>query len=127
MALLPFKKSGPAAAGHGTGSGVQWRMRKDELRRLGCSRSGTISVSNPPLGLRQDWSRQLPVPVKVGRRKLRSLDDIRRHLLDLPDHQQGSQVWQHALWYAMKAAEGGDISRAEAAFRLALMPPPRRR
>ena len=102
-------------------------MRKDELRRVGCSRSGTSSVSKPPRGLRQDWSRQLPVPIKVGRRKLRSLDDIRRHLLNLPEHQQGSQVWQHALWYAMKAAEGGDISRAEAAFRLMLMPHPRRR
>ena len=51
--------------------------------RIGCSRSGTISVSRPPRGLKQDWSRQLPVPIKVGRRKLRSLDDIRRHLLSL--------------------------------------------
>ena len=89
--------------------------------RIGCSRSGTISVSRPPRGLKQDWSRQLPAPIKVGRRKLRSLDDIRRHLLSLNEHQRCSQVWQHALWYAMKAAEGGDISRAEAAFGLVLM------
>ena len=62
----------------------------------------------------------MPAPIKVGRRKLRSLDDTRRHLLSLSEHQRCSQVWQHALWYAMKAAEGGDISRAEAAYRLAL-------
>ena len=84
-------------------------------------------MSKPPRGLKQDWSRQLPVPIKVGRRKLRSLDDIRRHLLSLSEHQRGSQVWQHALWYAMKAAEGGDISRAEAAFRLVLTLHPQRR
>ena len=77
-------------------------------------------MSKPPRGLKQDWSRQLPAPIKVGRCKLRSLDDIRRHLLSLSEHQRCSQVWQNALWYAMKAAEGGDISRAEAAFRLAL-------
>ena len=40
-------------------------------------------MSKPPRGLKQDWSRQLPAPIKVGRRKLRSLDDIRRHLLSL--------------------------------------------
>ena len=84
-------------------------------------------MSKPPRGLKQDWSRQLPAPIKVGRRKLRSLDDIRRHLLSLFEHQRCSQVWQNALWYAMKAAEGGDISRADAAFRLVLMLHPRHR
>ena len=69
----------------------------------------------------------LPVPIKLRHRKLRSLDDIRRHLLNLSDEQQGSEAWQHAIRCASKAAEGGDISRAQAAFRLALMLHPRRR
>jgi hypothetical protein len=47
--------------------------------------------------------------------------------MNLSDHQQASQVWQHAIRYAMEADEGGDISRAEAAFRLAPMLHPRHR
>ena len=77
-------------------------------------------MSKPPRP-KQNWMQPLHIPIKIGRRKLRLLDDLRRHLLNLSDRQHGLHVWQHAIRCAMEAAEGGDISRAETAFRLAMM------
>jgi NADPH-dependent 2,4-dienoyl-CoA reductase/sulfur reductase-like enzyme len=66
-----------------------------------------------------DWSRKLLKPVEIGKRKLRTLHDLRAHLLTLPEEIHDKPVWRAATEAVLKAAEGGDVQRAAETFRLA--------
>ena len=68
-----------------------------------------------------DWSRKLPSPVEVGRRKLRTLHDLRAHLIKLPKARHDLPGWQNATEAVLAAAEDGDVVNASVAFRLAQM------
>ena len=48
-------------------------------------------MSKPPRP-KQNWMQPLHIPIKIGRRKLRLLDDPRRHLLNLSDRQQAFRL-----------------------------------
>jgi hypothetical protein len=68
----------------------------------------------------KDWSRQLPKPIKVGRKKLRRLHDVRAHLLRLPKDHQHMVGWQNVAGLLIEAAAGRDTPDIEVAFRLAM-------
>ena len=65
------------------------------------------------------WSRKLLKPVEVGRRKLRTLHDLRAHLLTLSKESHDKPVWRAATEAVLCAAEDGDVQRAAETFRLA--------
>ncbi len=56
-----------------------------------------------------DWSRALPKPIDIGRRKLKTLHDVRAHILSLPEDRQGNPVWHNVAGALLQAAEGGDL------------------
>lgn len=66
-----------------------------------------------------DWSRRLSKPIDVGRRKLRTLHDVRAHLLKLPEDRQHMVGYQRVAHLLMQAADGGEIADIPLAFRLA--------
>jgi hypothetical protein len=65
-----------------------------------------------------DWSRKLLKPVEVGRRKLRTLDDLRAHLLKLLEEIHEKPAWRAATEAVLAAAETGDVKRAAVLARL---------
>ena len=69
-----------------------------------------------PRSVKSDWSRPLTKPISVGRRKLRTLSDVRAHLLTLPEDRANRPTWQHVAETAIAAAEDGDVKRTEVAF-----------
>jgi hypothetical protein len=58
---------------------------------------------------RDNWSRKLPTPIEVGRRKLRTLHDLRAHLLELPESEHDKVGWRAASEAVLQAAESGDV------------------
>ena len=66
-----------------------------------------------------DWSRKLLKPVEIGKRKLRTLHDLRAHLLTLPKEIHDKPVWRAATEAVLSAATDGDVNRAAETFRLA--------
>ena len=73
-----------------------------------------------------DWTRALPEPVKLGRRKARTLGDVSAFLLSLPDERASKAGWQHVARVAMDAANGGDVRRLAVAIQFARMTDPGR-
>lgn len=65
-----------------------------------------------------DWTRKLLKRVEVGRRKLRTVHDLRAHLLTLPEEVHDKSVWR-ATEAVLRTAEDGDVKRAAETFRLA--------
>lgn len=66
-----------------------------------------------------DWSRPLPQPLTVGRRKLRTLDDVRRYVVALPKERGDLPMWQNVADALFEAANGGKLSGVIVAFKLA--------
>ena len=73
---------------------------------------------------RPDWSRRLPKPITLGRRKARTLGDVSAFLLSLPDERAAKAGWQHVARVAMEAANGGDVGRLAVAIQFAKMTDP---
>jgi hypothetical protein len=66
-----------------------------------------------------DWTRKLSEPFDLGgRRKLRTLADVREHLMKLPEERQQWRAWQHAAKVLLEAAESGDVRDVEITLRL---------
>ena len=60
--------------------------------------------------------------IDVGRRsKLKSLADVRAHILKLPEDSQRLPAWQNVAASLLKAAEGGDLADVSVALRFARM------
>ena len=69
-----------------------------------------------------DWSRKLAQPIDVGsRRKLRTLHDVRAHLLKLPEARQTNALWQSITRQIMDAADSGETIDLTVPFALARM------
>jgi hypothetical protein len=69
-----------------------------------------------------DWSRPLAKPIDIGgRRKLRTLHDVRAHLLKLPEARQTNAVWQSITRQIIDAAESGETIDLTTPFALARM------
>lgn len=68
---------------------------------------------------RTNWPRKLPTPIEVGRRKLRTLHDLRAHLLALPKSEHDKPGWRDATEAVLSAADTGDVKRAAETFRFA--------
>jgi len=69
-----------------------------------------------------DWSRNLPEPINIGRRRknLRTLADVRNFLLALPPEMQEQPRCQRLAEVAMNAAEGrGDAGFVAVVFKMA--------
>lgn len=66
-----------------------------------------------------NWSRKLPTPIEVGQRKLRTLHDLRAHLLRLPESAHDKPGWRAATEAVLSAAENGHVKRAAETFRFA--------
>ena len=75
-----------------------------------------------PRSPKPDWSRPLSKPIDVGgRRKLRTLDDVRAYLLKLPEARQTNAAWQGITRQIMVAAESGETIDLTIPFALARM------
>jgi hypothetical protein len=69
-----------------------------------------------------DWSRKLAKPIDVGgARKLRTLRDVRAHLLKIPKERQTNVGWQTITRQIMDAAESGETIDLTIPFALARM------
>jgi hypothetical protein len=69
-----------------------------------------------------DWSRPLAKPIDVGAaRKLRTLADVRTHLLKIPNERQTNTAWQNITRQVMDAAETGETIDLTIPFALARM------
>ena len=69
-----------------------------------------------------DWSRPLAKPIDVGRaRKLRTLADVRMHLLQIPEERQTNVIWQKMTQDILDAAESGRTLDLTIPFALARM------
>jgi hypothetical protein len=69
-----------------------------------------------------DWSRPLAKPIDIGgRRKLRTLHDVRAHLLKIPKERQANNAWQSITRQIMAAAESGETIDLTIPFALARM------
>lgn len=66
-----------------------------------------------------DWSRPLPKPIDIGERALRTLDDVRAHILKLPPERRDKPVWHTVADELLKAAKGGDVRGVAATFYVA--------
>jgi hypothetical protein len=67
-----------------------------------------------------DWSLPLAKPIDIGgRRKLRTLDDVRAYLLKLPKARQTNAVWQGVTRQIMDAAVSGETIDLTTPFALA--------
>lgn len=80
--------------------------------------------------MKPDWTRKLSQPVDLGGRKpVRTLDDVRAHLLSLPEERHEWRPVQYVAKLILEAAAGeytGDVSVPLRMFRYALSHPPRR-
>ena len=75
-----------------------------------------------PRSPKADWSRPLAKPIDVGgRRKLRTLADVRAHLLKIPEERQTNVGWQSITRQIMDAAESGETIDLTVPFALARM------
>jgi hypothetical protein len=69
-----------------------------------------------------DWSRPLAKPIDIGAtRKLRTLADVRTHLLKIPKERQTNVAWQNITRQVMAAAESGETIDLTIPFALARM------
>jgi hypothetical protein len=76
-------------------------------------------VSRSP---KPNWSRPLAKPIDVGgRRKLRTLHDVRAHLLKIPKERQTNAAWQNITRQIMDAAQSGETIDLTIPFALARM------
>lgn len=67
-----------------------------------------------------DWTRKLPEPIAVSRRRLRTLSDVRDFLLSLPPQMQEQPRCQRLAEVALNAAEGrGDVASVAVVFKIA--------
>lgn len=69
-----------------------------------------------PRRVKQDWSRPLKEPIQIGRKRLRTLDDVRGHLRTLPEQRAYAPAWLNVGRAVTEAAEGGDLSHVSAAL-----------
>jgi hypothetical protein len=66
-----------------------------------------------------DWSRKLSQPVDLGGRKpVRSLADVRKHLMQLPEERHAWPAVQHIARLILAAAEGKDVGDITVPLRL---------
>jgi hypothetical protein len=65
-----------------------------------------------PRSRARDWSRPLAEPIAVGRKTLRTLDDVRTALLNLPEERQQWKGCQYIARLLIEAAEGGSTDLA---------------
>lgn len=69
-----------------------------------------------------DWTRKLTKPIDAGaRKKLRTLHDVRAHILALPESKQEWPLYKNVARTLMEAAEGGGTENVNVAMRLARM------
>lgn len=69
--------------------------------------------------MKPDWTRKLSEPVDLGgRRKLRTLDDVRKLLLDLPEERHEWRSIQYIAHLILEAAEGKDVGDISVVLRL---------
>lgn len=55
-----------------------------------------------------DWSRPLAKPVKIGKKTLRTVSDVRAYLLGLPEERQRKAANQYIARLTIEAAQGGE-------------------
>lgn len=68
---------------------------------------------------RQDWTIKLTTPVDVGRRrKLRTIGDVRDHLLRLPPEREHWPAVQYVGRQILEAAEGKDVGDISVSLRM---------
>lgn len=65
-----------------------------------------------------DWSLPLAQPIKVGRKTMRTLGDLRDFVLALPDERRETDRWHKVARALLEAAETGNTERGRAAFLL---------
>jgi hypothetical protein len=80
---------------------------------MGCVRVFVVSRS------KANWSRALPAPIDVGKRKLRTLRDVRAHVLKLPAVKREMPGWHSCAGALIEAAEGDSMDRVSFTFRFA--------
>jgi hypothetical protein len=86
------------------------------------SRSAGKSGARKSDARKSDWSRPLAKPIDVGgRRKLRTLGDVRAYLLKIPPERHTNAVWQNITRQVMAAAESGETIDLTVPFALAHM------
>src|SRR4051812_11608077 len=74
---------------------------------------------------RAAWLRPLPAPIRCGDRTLKTLGDLRTHILALPRERQDYKTWSYAGTLVYQAATGDEtIENAAVAFCLARMMDP---
>jgi hypothetical protein len=78
------------------------------------------------LSKRPDWSRRLPQPLQILDENekpiitLKTLDDVRKMLLALPEPFQLKTTWGHVAAMLDEAARGGDIMDVVVPLRMVL-------
>lgn len=66
-----------------------------------------------------DWTRKLNEPVDLGGRKpVRTLDDVRAHLLSLPEERHEWRPVQYVAELVLEAAEGKDVGDISVVLRM---------
>jgi len=66
-----------------------------------------------------DWTRKLAQPVDLGGSKpVRTLADVREHLMRLPEGHQQRPAFQHVASLILDAAEGKDVGDISVALRI---------
>ena len=66
-----------------------------------------------------DWSRKLSQPVDLDGRVLRTLADVRAHLMNLPEERHEWAAVQHIAGLLLKAANGQDVGDITVPLRMA--------
>jgi hypothetical protein len=67
-----------------------------------------------------DWTRKLSEPIDLGgRRPLRTLADVRKHLMSLPAERQHWPAVQAVARLLLEAAEGKDVGDITVLMRIA--------
>jgi hypothetical protein len=68
-----------------------------------------------------DWTRKLAKPIDAGRKNLRTLHDVRAHILSLPEPKQEWSIYQNVARNLMEASNGGSTESVNASMKLANM------
>jgi hypothetical protein len=65
-----------------------------------------------------DWSRKLSQPVDLGGKPLRTLADVRKRLLELPEERHAWPAVQYIARQILDAADGKDVGDITVSLRL---------
>jgi hypothetical protein len=71
-----------------------------------------------PRTVKPDWSRKLSRPVDLGGKPLRTLADVRKRLLELPQERHEWPAVQYIARLILEAAEGKDVGNITVPLRM---------